>query len=94
MLSSKGLKSQLTARLSKVLKTEQEKEEEENAAKKNSGQNGSKSEKEEKDEERKKQEVCKFYVYIGSYSLHHMRQVGAFLLLVFDLAVFPPQYQK
>lgn len=56
-LSPKGLKSQLTARLAKVLKTEQEKEEEENAAKKNAGQNGSKTEKEEKDEEKKKLEV-------------------------------------
>lgn len=56
-LSSKGLKSQLTARLTKVLKTEQDKEEEENAAKNDSLKQGGKSDKDEKEEERKRKEV-------------------------------------
>lgn len=56
-LSSKGLKSQLTARLTKVLKTEQDKEEEETAAKNDSLKLGGKSDKDEKEEERKRKEV-------------------------------------
>lgn len=55
-LSPKGLKSQLTARLAKVLKTEQEKEEEENAAK-TEGAKAAKAKEDEKDEEKKKKEV-------------------------------------
>uniref|UniRef100_A0A1B6KR51 SAP domain-containing protein n=1 Tax=Graphocephala atropunctata TaxID=36148 RepID=A0A1B6KR51_9HEMI len=60
-LSTKGLKSQLSARLAKALKTEQDKEEESNGAKGDATKNetekpDNKNEKEEKDEDKNKKE--------------------------------------